>query len=549
VRRFAALGTILLTLGCACGRAPRDAPRALLLIVIDTLRGDRPGYAGYASAKTPTLDSLVAAGTVFADAMTPAPLTLPAVTSLLTGRLPYHHGVRDNDRFALDSTEVTLPERFLTAGFRTGAVLGSAVLAADRGLAQGFESYDDHFASPYPVYNRIHEPIADRLATSERRADRVTDLALAQAASFGDAPFFLLVHYFDPHMFYDPPPEFEALHPDRPYDGEISFVDSEIGRLIRRLNRKDALVVVVSDHGESLDEHGEPQHGFLLYQSTLHVPVIVAGPGVPAGLVRKDLVSLVDLEPTLGHVFDLPKDGKERDGRVLDWNRPETGETPQYAEAFHPLVSYGWAPLRAIRKGSLKLISGAGEEEHYDVVADPAEVHQLDEGGQRDELDRRLQQIAKQDDPEAVLNRALNRDPDRTVVLRGLGYLGGYVPQGSDAPAARPHPKVALPRWLRTQEAKSLSKEAYALLESEKPAEAIPLLTQALALDSTLADVWYLRGYAHTQSGDPAAARRDLRRSLELDPKHKGSSQEMDYLNRQGSRRKPSLRDTSLEHP
>jgi hypothetical protein len=220
--------------------------------------------------------------------MTTVPVTLPAVTSLLTGRLPPHHGVRDNDRFVLDPAEETLAERFQAAGWRTGAVLGSAILARDRGLAQGFDTYDDTFADPFPVYDPTLLPLAGELSKSQRRADVVTNRALTLVKSFGPAPYFLFVHYFDAHMFYDPPPGHAALHPGRPYDGEISFVDAEIGRLLRGIGpRRDALVVVVSDHGEANGDHGEPQHGFLLYQATLRVAALASGAGVPAGAAAR----------------------------------------------------------------------------------------------------------------------------------------------------------------------------------------------------------------------------------------------------------------------
>jgi len=196
----------------------------LVLIVIDTLRGDRLGSVGYSPAHTPTLDSLAAVGTQFRAASTPVPLTLPAMASLLTGRYPFHHGARDNDRFALPDGELTLAERFREAGFRTAAVVGSAVLAEDRGLHQGFESYDDDFQGNYPVYTPSLQVLAAEFSRTQRRADVVTDLALKRAQAMGTDPYFLLVHYFDVHMYYDPPPAFAALHPGRPYDGEVSFV-------------------------------------------------------------------------------------------------------------------------------------------------------------------------------------------------------------------------------------------------------------------------------------------------------------------------------------
>jgi choline-sulfatase len=513
-----------------CGAGSSEAPKSLILIVIDTLRGDRLGYSGYARAITPTLDSLAAAGVVFDDAMTPAPLTLPAVASLLTGRLPFHHGIRDNDRFVLSPGEETLAERFAAAGFRTGAVVGSAVLARDRGLDQGFEVYEDRFSGPYPVYDPTLEPLISQLASSERRADVVTDRALEMLKSFAADPFFLLVHYFDVHMFYDPPPAYRSLHGGDAYDGEVSFVDAEIGRLLRGIDMKDALVVVVSDHGESNGEHGEPQHGFLLYQSTLRVAALASGPGAPAGVRRTDLVSLIDFEPTLARLFRLGAPEVPRNGRALELSRAERRPAAQYAEAFHPLVSYGWSELRAIRDGSLKLIEGGGRSELYDLVKDPAELRSMANDDRARELRKKLAAMSPGDDPESIRAAALGRSAsNRTEMLEGLGYFGAGA-SARTAPRKRPHPADALPRWLRTQEAKTLFKDAYREITTGNPAAALTILDQAIALDASLADLWYLRGYARRELSDLDGARADVASALELDPRHKAAIEEMTLI-------------------
>jgi arylsulfatase A-like enzyme len=517
-------------------------PKAVLLIVIDTLRGDRLGRSGYAEAVTPTLDSLATNGVFFSDAMTTAPVTLPAMSSLLTGRYPYHHSVRDNDRFVLPESETTLAERFRAAGWKTGAILASAVLAEDRGLDQGFDVYDDDFAPPYPVWDPTLRPIADHLATTQRRADRVTDRALQLAASFGANPWFLMVHYFDPHMHYDPPPRYREMHPLRPYDGEISFVDAEIGRLLAGLGRREEiLVVVVSDHGESNDEHGEPQHGFLLYQSTLRIAALASGPGVPRGVVRSDLVSLIDVEPTLARMLDLPQaDAPRRDGRALQWDRPADRVPDTYAEAFRPLVSYGWSELRALRRGEHKWIAGAGRGELYDVANDPGETADLGRRPPADDLAKSLARLAVDDDPEAVLRLAHGRpEPERTELLEGLGYIGGGA--GPARLKARPHPLDALPRWLDTQRAKSLFKLAYLRIDSGRLEEGLSLLDRALDLDAGQPDIWYLRGYGRRLAGDLAGARDDFARCLALNPGHAAAFTDHADLESMATRR-PSRR-------
>ncbi len=502
----------------SCRPPDEHEPGALVLIVIDTLRGDRIGAAGYPSASTPTLDSLAAAGVRFEDVTTAAPVTLPSVSTILTGRWPFHHGVRDNDGFVLAGDQTTLARRFQEKGWRTAAVVASGVLSADRGLAGGFDSYDDRFGGSYPVYTPALEPLAGKLARDRRRADTVTDLAGKALDGFGGDHFLLFVHYFDVHMYYDPPPRYAALHPGSPYDGEVSFVDAEVGRLLAevRARRPDALVMVTADHGESQNEHGEPQHGFLLYQSTLHVPWIAAGPGVPAGAVRRDPVSLADLEPTMERVFSLPGGGAPRDGRALVWDRPRTEERPLYSETFRTLVSYGWHELRSVREGRWKLIVGV-KPELYDLQADPHELHPVDDPAVEARLAPYLEVVEASDDPAAVLaGAAHDADPSRREMLESLGYLNG----SGAAPVLRvdrPDPATELPRWEKVQWSREAFRQVGALLRAGRQRPAAALLDSVLAVNPELADAWFVRGTMKEKADDPAGARRDYRTAVERD--------------------------------
>lgn len=505
--------------GCVpTAQAPRSD--AVVLIVIDTLRGDRVGYAGYAPAATPTLDSLAARGVVFSDAMTPAPVTLPAVASLLTGRLPFQHGVRDNDHCVLPGDETTLAERFGEAGWRTGAIVASAVLARDRGLDQGFEIYDDAFAGPYPVYTPDQEPLQEEFAATRRRADRVTDLALEAARGFGEDPYFLLVHYFDAHMHYDPPPAFRDMHPGRPYDGEASFVDHEIGRLLANLPRRErATVVVVADHGESQNEHGEPQHGFLVYQSTLHVPFLAVGPGIPAGVRRPDPVSLVDLEPTLAAWFGLDGTEPERAGRELVWTRVEQETAPLYAETFRPLLSYRWSPLRSLRQGEWKLIQGTANE-LYRPGDDPGELHPVVDPAVESQLVATLTEMTEGDDPRAVYAAAHGgADEERRELLESLGYVGGDAGH-EPLPETLPDPKQALGEWLGAQESKRLLRMAGAAFDAEDFDRARSLVDSALVEDETLVEAWMLLGAIEAEAGRLGEAEKALRAAIHSGPTH-----------------------------
>lgn len=516
---LAGLFVLAATITDGCSRRSATEPRTLVLIIIDTLRADRVGFMGHERARTPHLDALAARGASFRNAMTPVPVTLPAITSLLTGRLPFHHHVRDNDLYVLAEEEITLAERFYEQGWRTGAVVGSAVIGADVGLNQGFEVYDDEFSGPYPVYNPSLEVFAEEMARTRRRADVVTDRALSLLDEFGDDPFFLLVHYFDVHSYYDPPTEYARLHKGRPYDGEISYVDNEIGRLLQRL-RKDPgiLVVVVSDHGEGLGDHGEPEHGFLLYQSTLWVPVVAAGPGVPEGGVRTDPISLVDLEPTLASIFGLDPVTPPRDGRVLDWAEPEVGERALYAETFRTAVSYRWSELRAIRRGPWKMIYGPPVE-LYDLNADPGEQQNLGDSDPAFELIELLSEITSNESRADVLNRLRGTpDPERQKQLESLGYIS--APAAGPDDGQYPHPSAALPSWLREQEERALYRKGMLLATDGKCDQAVAILDSVIVLDPNRVDAYYNRALCRLKLGDRAGYESDLEKTFELDPDH-----------------------------
>jgi choline-sulfatase len=522
-RAFWLLLGCLVAAGVSCGRNGPERPQSLVLIVIDTLRGDRLGTMGYPSAVTPTLDSLAATGLLFRDAQTPAPLTLPATASLLTGRYPFHHGVRDNDRFVLGANEVTLAERFRRAGYRTEAVVASGVLASDRGLDQGFDRYDDAFRGPYPVYTPSLRPLADEFSRTRRRADVVTDHALAALHRLEGNRYFLLVHYFDVHMYYDPPPRFAAMHPGVPYDGEVSFVDHEIGRLLAEVRRSPrTLVVVVADHGESQNEHGEPQHGFLLYQATLHVPFLVSGPGVPVGIERRDPVSLIDVEPTLARAFHLPSSKLPRDGRALSWAQAGPDSVPLYAETFHPLFTQGWSALRALREGRWKLIDGP-KPELYDLSADPEELSPRHDPAREEAMRRELSALTGGESTDAVVARARGgEDDERRELLQSLGYVSG-TPDTSVGAGDRPNPRDELPRWNARQEAKEITRSAVVAEEARRWGEAKALADSALALDPDHVQALIVLAEVAGRNGEPDDAHHAWCRILKIEPDNRGA--------------------------
>src|SRR5262245_49852554 len=285
----------------ACGSDRR--PTSILLVTLDTTRADRIGCYGRADAGTPALDALAARGARFERAYTTAPITLPAHASLLTGSTPPHHGLRDNGLAALDESAETLAETCARAGRRTAATVSAFPLARSFGLAQGFELYDDEFG------NSATAPGAMR----QRNGDETVRAARAWLAALApDEAFFLWVHLFDAHEPYQAPAEFAQRFPGDPYQAEVAFADSSLGELCAALatlgRAEDTVVCVAADHGEGLGEHGEDTHALLLYDSTVHVPLVFAGPGVAPRVVAEP-VSVADAAATLVELAGIEDGG------------------------------------------------------------------------------------------------------------------------------------------------------------------------------------------------------------------------------------------------
>jgi len=427
-RAVGALPAILLLAGCRPGDRSGNAPAGrpnVVLVTIDTLRADHVGCYGRAEASTPTLDALAGRGVRFATAVAHVPLTGPSHTSILTGRTPLGHGFRDNGGYAIPTGVRTAAEDFAQAGYRTAAFVSGFPLDRRFGFDRGFQAFDDHL----PRGN-------DRRRTPyvERFADATTDAALRWLATASAGPFFLWVHYYDPHAPYEPPAPLAERFRASPYDGEIAFVDAQLARLLGTLDQKGALartfVLVTADHGESLGEHGEGTHGLFVYDATLRVPWIIAGPAVAAGRVSATVARGIDVLPTLLDYAGLaPAAGVE--GRSL---RPaaegrEMSDAPAYAESLYAQREFGWAPLHAWRTAKFKLIE-APRPELYDLIADPAErTNRLaelpDRGG---ELKAQLHQALARPAPAAETTV----DAETAQRLGALGYVGG----GRTAPAA-----------------------------------------------------------------------------------------------------------------
>jgi arylsulfatase A-like enzyme len=343
-------------------------PSNILIVTLDTTRADRLSAYGFQSVAMPAIDRLAREGIVFQQATTVAPLTLPAHCSLMTGLYPLHHGVRDNADRALDAAHLTLAEILRRRGFHTAAYVGASVLAADRGLARGFDVYRDTTASG-----------ADRPRTDRRPGNEVVDDALRWLNRHGDAAFFLWVHLYDAHAPYRPPEPYRSQYATDQYEASLAFMDSQVDRLIQSLESHGqlgrTLIVLAGDHGESLGDHGELEHGVFLYESVLHVPLIMRGPGMaPRRFVAR--TSLIDIMPTVLGFIGAPVsrvDGLDLTSAIRGSSEP--ADRLIYSESLYP-ERFGWSALRSVRDGHFKYID-APRPELYDLVSDPFEERNL----------------------------------------------------------------------------------------------------------------------------------------------------------------------------
>jgi choline-sulfatase len=411
------------------GRGPRPS---LLLVTIDTLRADRVGAYGGPKGLTPALDELARRGVVFDEALAAVPLTLPSHATILSGLEPVRHGVYDNGTYVFPESRETLATRLAAEGYATGAFVAAYVLDRRFGLARGFSLYDDRITRRSEGMNVLE---------SERRCPEV--VAAARPWIEGQAgPFFAWVHLYDPHAPYDPPPAFAERAPNAPYDGEVAAADACTGELIAaaRARAGEALVVaVISDHGEALGDHGEATHGLFVYQSTLRIPFLLSGPGAPAG-ERRGFARSVDVMPTLlGRLGVAVPAG-------LDGADLLAGPVPReaYAESRYA-ASFGWAPLHALRLGSLKLID-APRPELFDLGEDPGEERNL-AGARAADVERLRGALRALRSREAAAGRAAS-DPETAERLQALGYVAApAAPTGVVEAATARDPKDALPLY------------------------------------------------------------------------------------------------------
>ena len=461
----------ILTAWFATGLAyvAQEAPRPnILLVTIDTLRADRVGAYGYAAARTPTLDRLASEGVRFADATAHAPLTLPAHAAILTGRYPGALDIRANGVGRVPESAVTLAERLKGAGYETGAVIASAILDRSYGLAQGFDDYDD----------RVPMPASGTISTAglQRTADQVTSAA-RQWLNARRGAWFLWVHYYDPHLPYQPPAAF--ARDGRPYDGEVAYVDEAIATLLEDVDRRRTVVAVTADHGEGLGDHGELDHGFFLYDATLSVPLIVAAPGFAARVVTEQ-VRGIDIAPTLADLGGAgPATGETGESLVPLMKGQTRREVPlSLAESWYPRLHFGWSELRSARVGEWKYIA-APKPELYDLRTDRREARNIvaDRGSVAARLSADLSRITATFDA-GPARPTPQPDAETIQRLQALGYVGAFAPVTASTSAADPKDHVEEYRQYR-----ALFNDALGHLEQGRAARAVALLQKLVKLN------------------------------------------------------------------
>jgi hypothetical protein len=391
------------------------------------------------------MDRLAQEGIRYERCYTTIPITLPAHASMMTGLYPFEHGVRDNGRFRLSFKAVTLAEVLKGQGYRTGAVIGAFVLDRRFGLAQGFDHYDDEMPS---------QKAGGRFSYSERTAEAITDRAVQSIGAFQGAPFFLWAHYFDPHAAYNSHSDDPELRHLAPYDAEIGFADRHIGRLLDHVDRvsgdRGALVILTADHGEGLGEHGELSHGHLVYDSTLHVPLLVRFPDrAHAGTSISQPVSVIDLFPSLVAWLDIPVE-QVVTGRPLptstggDDGGEEAPFQPIYFENYSVGWNFGCRGLRGVVLGANKWID-ANDPERFDLSRDPHET--VNHYSPEDEISRELEDICNTLVEEApdLTDRFLESQHEMSgpdaARLGSLGYVTDRTSGQSDLPTTGPDPR------------------------------------------------------------------------------------------------------------
>jgi choline-sulfatase len=497
-----AIGALLGLLAGSCSRQPArpvfpDAP--VVLISIDTLRADRLPLYGYTKIETPSLDRFAKDAWLFENAYSPCPMTLPAHTTMLTGMLPPEHGVRNNIGFTFDGdAHMSLPRLLKQRGYATGAAVSSYVLRSETGLGALFDFYEDSFDTTPGIQS----------VNYQRSGDKTAAFAEPWIGAHAGKPFFFLFHIYEPHVPYDPPEPFRSRY-GATYDGEVATADSIVGAFLDDLKKLGvydrAIVIVTSDHGEGLGQHGEQQHSIFLYREAIRVPLLVKLPANSgAGSRVAAPVQLSDIFPTVTAALGLPAPKEVSGTSLFDAGAKEAAGRVIYGETLFPRLQLGWSDLHSVLDERYHYIHGP-RPELYDMVADPGEEHDL-----------------ARSDPSTVsrLARELLRFPtgsakpspvDQETMRRlsSLGYLGNLRDGGSGAKL--PNPADNLPALRRME-------EAWHLASAGRVPEAIEVLRASVRENPGMFDAWVKLGDLLSESGRDEEAAAAYHQALDRSP-------------------------------
>ncbi|MCY3965200.1 MAG: sulfatase-like hydrolase/transferase [Acidobacteria bacterium] len=477
----------------------------VVLISIDTLRSDRLPAYGYTGVETPAIDRLAADGVLFERAFTHVNVTLPAHASLFTGLLPPQHGVRDNAGYRLDEAVPTLAETLGRRGYATGGFVSSYVLRAGTGIGRGFDVYDDgvRFMTGRDL-GELQRPGPETLAAA---ADWLGDAA--------GSPFFLFVHLYEPHAPYNPPSPFAERYDDS-YDGEIAAADAVVGELLRRLEElglyRDALIILLSDHGEGLMDHGEMDHLILIYREVLQVPLIVKLPGgARAGERVATNAQLADVAPTVHSLLGLEHARELPGGNLLELQERSRGAAPRQivSESVYPRIHFGWSDLASVVEDDLHFIESP-DPELFRLSVDPGERNNVIQ--EERAAARRMRAALAEID--RSLTSPAEDDPEIRRRLESLGYLSGGARAG-DGPLPDPKSRIGI--------VEELARSAR-LAAGGELAEAESVLRTVLETEPQLVLAWHELGEILERRGRPGAALDAYRQAFEASGGDAGAS-------------------------
>jgi arylsulfatase A-like enzyme/Tfp pilus assembly protein PilF len=501
------------------------APPNIVLITLDTTRADRMGFLGSKRGVTPNLDALASDSVVFTHAYSQAPFTAPSHATILTGTYPQFHHVEDF-QVPLAKDLPYAPAILKAHGYQTAAFVGSIVLDPSQGLAagfnRGFDTYDAGF--------HLAHPGEDHYTSTDRRAAVVVEHALAWLSKRPSGPFFMWIHLYDPHFPYEPPEPFLSGYKSAPYDGEIAYSDSALGKLLTYLRVQglfeNSAIAMMSDHGESLGDHGEEFHGFFLYDATIHVPLLLKMPGDRyAGQRIENHVGLVDVLPTILQAVgvDVPQDVQGESLLGMMQPQPPAGasggstpasspDRPLYSETEYGVRAYGWSAVRSVRTGKYLFIE-APRRELYDIAADPKAEHNLasSSAAVADTLQGQLDVFRRKTSKSGAAPNSIV-DHEAQEKLAALGYTAtssDSIATAATGVGADPKDKIEIGNMMG---------EANYLLEVTRLDEAAALLQKVIAKEPTLWIAYAKLGTTEFNLGNIPESVKARRKAVELNP-------------------------------